>query len=311
MLLALIRSNDGAGTARGEVRRWSLASGTPTPCSTLTAGGQLDPRDESMAYVPPHFFVTGGQGRLTFYSMETDAQHWRYNQPGGQDGLPLSIFPVTGPAGQAAVATACSLFFNDPDPDFVEVVDPTTQVRLARWELDTAPLQLGISVLTMARHPTRASDIIYTYSTVRDLRTVPLPFNNTPVVVATYAGGVPTGFSRSLHTYAPASGAARVLYSFNPGDSTTLGLQLWTDSGTGALAQPTFTCTLPECAGGHVIDAAADPTDATRAFAICQPGNDQGITHLVRAGPAGGCDTVLVDSALPALSQVYRLAVAD
>ena len=68
---------------------------------------------------------------------------------------------------------------------------------------------------------------------------------------------------------------------------------------------------LAECASGNVIDAAADPTDSARAFAICQPGSDELTTHLVRAGPGGSCEAVLLDASLPALSHVHRLAVAD
>lgn len=312
VLLALIKSNDGSGAARSEVRRWSLAGGSPTACSTLRGGGQLDPREEALAYFPPATFVTGTQGELRFFNMNTDSLTWEYAQPGGESGLPRSIFSMQGPQGQAAVAAACSLSFNDVDPDFVEVMDPATQQRLGRWELDTTPLQLGISVLTMARHPVIPTSVVYTYATVRDLRAVPLPFDGNTAVFSAYAtGSVPTGFAQRMQTYAPQGGSARVLYSYNPGGGTTLGLHVWLDNGNGPLSQPAFTCGLAECASGNVIDAAADPTDSARAFAICQPGSDELTTHLVRAGPGGSCEAVLLDASLPALSHVHRLAVAD
>lgn len=278
-------------------------------CPTLTGGGRLAARENVLAFLAPDTLMVGTQGELRFFSLRQDVLTWEYPQPGGEAGLPVSAFTVVGPAGRDVVGVGCTASSGDPDLDFLDVLDPTTQMRLNHWRVDQNPLLLGSSVLSMARHPVTTGAVLYTSNNDATLHSAALPFNNVNVLPGSYTTGIATvGNARNLQTTPPVTGATRVLYSFR-GAGGALGLKVWTDSGTGPLVQPAFSCALSQCSGGDVLDAVVDPVAADHAFIICQDVNDSNTAHLMRAGPSNACEPVLLDDALPTLSFVARLAL--
>jgi hypothetical protein len=93
-LLVATSTLTGSSGTGGEVMRWSLASGTPTPCSTLKGQGLLGGQLWGVGFLAPNYVAASTPSQLFLVDASKDIITWQKAAPSGNFWSPLATFSV-------------------------------------------------------------------------------------------------------------------------------------------------------------------------------------------------------------------------
>jgi hypothetical protein len=315
-LLVLVRSSDGGGTPRGQVRRYALGDdGTTTACPVLTARNTLSSRMATVGGVGGQVIV-GGNGQVLALDVGYDTIAWSYAQSHADSGWPLNVFPVETVLG-SHVGVVYALQEGDNDVRAFELLDPANGTRVRRFNTTTSgdPLYLGMLAYSGAAHPVTPGHLLYVRLSTWALGNVAIPVDATPSSPASYVVSLPeTGSPAHVtSTRGPGTLGRMALvqdrYISNPDLAWMVN-----DEGTGPVVRGPLTCVdnpSPCATPLQLVHAVPDPTDADRLFVACLSPEDDDVNHVVRVSMSGTCQVVLDGFTLAEKSYVWRLNIAS
>ena len=317
-LVTLVRSNDGATTARGLIRRWALkGDGSVQPCTRdLTERGSLDKQSSTVGWIGGGRVAYGTNNRVVALDAATDTVAWTHTPAFYNGTFPLSI-SLSPTAEGPRVVVSSSLQYSNRDLTAVELLDPATGELKHLFKVQDAhdPMSLGSSAQVGLAHPVRDGHLLYVRFGWTAMMDVVMPLDGAPVLPAAYLDQLPQpGYPEQLGTAKGPNGLGRIAVTHNRYGGEGDNVWLVNDPGTGPTTRGPFMC-VPNsgfCASPlEVSHAVPDPTHADRVFITCQTADSQYEFNIVRVHLDGTCDTVLDGTTLPVNSYPYRLAIAQ